>query len=76
MLQLNDCTVFYVCMFIISRLCKCDLTEKSCSDLASVLNSDSSSLKDLDLSNNDLHDSGVKLLSEGLREKCKLQKLR
>ncbi len=63
-------------MFIISRLSKCDLTAKSCSDLASVLSSDSSTLKDLDLSNNNLHDSGVKLLSDGLKENCKLEKLR
>ncbi|XP_058617988.1 uncharacterized protein LOC131531330 isoform X3 [Onychostoma macrolepis] len=64
------------CRLEILRLSKCDLTEKSCSDLASVLSSDSSSLKDLDLSNNNLHDSGVKLLSDGLKENCKLEKLR
>ncbi len=60
----------------IFRLSKCDLTEKSCSALASVLSSDSSSLKDLDLSNNNLQDSGVKLLSDGLKENRKLEKLR
>ncbi|XP_073699681.1 uncharacterized protein [Garra rufa] len=64
------------CKLEILRLRKCDLTEKSCSDLASVLSSDSSSLKDLDLSNNNLHDSGVKLLSDGLKENCNLEKLR
>ncbi|XP_059425970.1 protein NLRC5-like isoform X5 [Carassius carassius] len=82
--NLQDSGVTYLCTGLknkkckleILRLCKCDLTEKSCSDLASVLNSDFNSLKDLDLSSNNLHDSGVKLLSEGLREKCKLQKLR
>nr|XP_021325110.1 protein NLRC5 isoform X16 [Danio rerio] len=56
------------------RLSKCDLTEESCSALASVLTSDSSSLKDLDLSNNNLQDSGVKLLSDGLKD-SKLEKL-
>ncbi|XDV28562.1 hypothetical protein PO909_031822 [Leuciscus waleckii] len=57
-------------------LSNCDLTEESCSALASVLSSDSSILKDLDLSNNNLQDSGVKLLSEGLKNNCKLEKLR
>uniref|UniRef100_A0A8C2KG60 NACHT domain-containing protein n=1 Tax=Cyprinus carpio TaxID=7962 RepID=A0A8C2KG60_CYPCA len=54
---------------------KCDLTEESCSALASVFSSDSS-LKDLDLSNNNLQDSGVKLLSDGLKESCKLEILK
>ncbi|XP_056304527.1 NLR family CARD domain-containing protein 3-like [Danio aesculapii] len=52
----------------------CELTDRSCSALASVLRSDSSSLKDLDLSNNNLQDSGVKLLSDGLKD-SKLEKL-
>ncbi|KAF4115056.1 hypothetical protein G5714_002545 [Onychostoma macrolepis] len=58
------------------KLNKCELTEESCSALASVLSSDSNSLKDLDLSNNNLHDSGVNLLSDGLKNNCKLEKLR
>ncbi|XP_016363749.1 ribonuclease inhibitor-like, partial [Sinocyclocheilus rhinocerous] len=65
-----------VCELKILKLSKCSLTEESCSDLASVLSSDSSSLKDLDLSNNNLQDSGVKLLSHGLTDNCKLEKLR
>ncbi|XP_052445004.1 uncharacterized protein LOC127986809 isoform X1 [Carassius gibelio] len=65
-----------VCELKTLKLCKCDLTEESCSALASVLRSDSSSLKDLDLSNNNLQDSGVKLLTDGLKENCKLQKLK
>ncbi|XP_050959859.1 NACHT, LRR and PYD domains-containing protein 12-like isoform X9 [Labeo rohita] len=64
------------CKLEVLRLRKCDLTGKSCSALASVLSSDSSSLKVLDLSNNDLQDSGVKLLSVGLKENHKLEKLR
>uniref|UniRef100_A0A8C5DF34 B30.2/SPRY domain-containing protein n=1 Tax=Gouania willdenowi TaxID=441366 RepID=A0A8C5DF34_GOUWI len=52
-------------------------TSKSCAALSSVLSSQSSSVKHLDLSNNDLQDSGVKLLCEGLKSPhCKLDSLR
>uniref|UniRef100_A0A8C2CJP1 NACHT domain-containing protein n=1 Tax=Cyprinus carpio TaxID=7962 RepID=A0A8C2CJP1_CYPCA len=64
------------CKLEILKLSKCDLTEESCSALASVLSSDSSSMKELDLSNNNLQDSGVNLLSDGLKENCKLKILR
>ncbi|XP_051726850.1 uncharacterized protein LOC127500029 isoform X41 [Ctenopharyngodon idella] len=65
-----------VCQLEILKLSECFLTKESCSALASVLSSDSSSLKDLDLSNNqNLQDSGVKLLSNGLKANCKLEKL-
>ncbi|XP_035257564.1 NLR family CARD domain-containing protein 3-like, partial [Anguilla anguilla] len=52
----------------------CDLTEKSCEIVASALQSSNSPLRDLDLSNNNLGDSGVKLLCAGLMSpNCKLQ---
>ncbi|XP_076737543.1 NACHT, LRR and PYD domains-containing protein 3-like [Maylandia zebra] len=55
----------------------CNLSERSCDALSSVLNSQSSSLKELDLSNNDLRDSGVKLLSAALQSPhCTLETLR
>uniref|UniRef100_A0A8C5DD20 NLR family CARD domain-containing protein 3-like n=1 Tax=Gouania willdenowi TaxID=441366 RepID=A0A8C5DD20_GOUWI len=54
----------------------CGLSERSCAALSSVLSSQSSSVKHLDLSNNDLQDSGVKLLCEGLKSPhCKLDYL-
>uniref|UniRef100_A0A8C1LH95 Uncharacterized protein n=1 Tax=Cyprinus carpio TaxID=7962 RepID=A0A8C1LH95_CYPCA len=65
-----------VCELKILKLNNCALTEESFSALASVLSSDSSRLKDLDLSNNNLRDSGVMLVSDGLKENCKLEKLR
>uniref|UniRef100_A0A672QXZ9 Uncharacterized protein n=1 Tax=Sinocyclocheilus grahami TaxID=75366 RepID=A0A672QXZ9_SINGR len=58
------------------RLCDCGLTEESCSVLATVLRSNSS-LKELDMSNNNLQDSGVKKLQNGLENtNCTLEKLR
>ncbi|XP_049328027.1 NLR family CARD domain-containing protein 3-like [Astyanax mexicanus] len=58
-------------------LASCNLGVKTCENLESILNLENSPLKELDLSNNDLQDSGVELLSAGLKSShCKLQILR
>uniref|UniRef100_A0A3B3CIL5 NACHT LRR and PYD domain-containing protein n=1 Tax=Oryzias melastigma TaxID=30732 RepID=A0A3B3CIL5_ORYME len=55
----------------------CNLSENSCAALSSVLSSQSSSLRDLDFSDNNLQDSGEELLSVGLKSPhSKLEALR
>ncbi|XP_038583507.1 NLR family CARD domain-containing protein 3-like isoform X2 [Micropterus salmoides] len=55
----------------------CNLSERSCEALSSVLSSQSSSLRELDLRNNSLRDSGGTSLSTGLLSpQCKLETLR
>ncbi|KAM9395393.1 LOW QUALITY PROTEIN: NLR family CARD domain-containing protein 3-like [Salvelinus alpinus] len=61
----------------VALLSGCGVTEEGCASLVSALRSNPSNLRELDLSNNDLKDSGVKLLSAGLgNPHCKLETLR
>ncbi|XP_048050888.1 protein NLRC3-like isoform X2 [Megalobrama amblycephala] len=55
----------------------CNLTAQDCEIVSSALKSTNSVLRELDLSNNDLQDSIVKLLSDGLKSaNCRLEILR
>ncbi|CAI5677870.1 unnamed protein product [Oreochromis niloticus] len=55
----------------------CNVSERSCVALRSVLISKSSNLGELDLSNNDLQDSGIEFLSAGLKsQNCSLKTLK
>ncbi|CAG5993716.1 unnamed protein product [Menidia menidia] len=59
------------------RLSECQLSEGSCEALSGLLSSGSSSLSRLDLSNNNLRDSGVRRLSVGIGSpRCRLETLR
>ncbi|XP_049332999.1 NLR family CARD domain-containing protein 3-like isoform X6 [Astyanax mexicanus] len=76
----EECLLRLLPVVKISRrvvLASCNLGVKTCENLESVINLENSPLKELDLSNNDLQDSGVELLSAGLKSsQCKLQILR
>ncbi|XP_076851920.1 NACHT, LRR and PYD domains-containing protein 3-like isoform X2 [Brachyhypopomus gauderio] len=64
------------CKLEILRLSGCGLTEESCKSLTSVLQTENS-LKELEMNNNDLKDSGVEQLCAGLKSSnCKLEILR
>ncbi|XP_076020711.1 NACHT, LRR and PYD domains-containing protein 3-like [Genypterus blacodes] len=65
------------CGLITLRLSGCELSWRSCDALAFILSSHSSSLRKLNLSMNDLQDSGVNVLSPGLKSPhCRLETLR
>ena len=65
-------TVTCVCSFV-----GCHFTELSSSTIASVLQSEHSALRELDLSDNELQDSGVEHLAAGLKSlNCKVHILR
>ncbi|XP_026218032.1 protein NLRC3-like [Anabas testudineus] len=60
-----------------ARLVHCGLSETHCEVVVSALKSNSSHLRELDLSGNRLHDSGMKMLSAGLESpNCRLETLR
>lgn len=65
------------CFIVLNRMSTCNLTGHSCATVASVLQLAKCPLRQLNLSKNDLQDSGVKMLSDGLKSSnCKLEILR
>ncbi len=70
--------LFYLTSFqSLYSLAECNITDKGCAALTSVLRSNPSHLRELDLSGNKLRNLGITHLSEGLKDShCKLQKLK
>uniref|UniRef100_A0A672KJT9 NACHT domain-containing protein n=1 Tax=Sinocyclocheilus grahami TaxID=75366 RepID=A0A672KJT9_SINGR len=72
----NGCVIIQL-FITLFRLWGCKLTGQSCGFVASALQSSNSRLIELDMSSNDLQDSGVKLLSDALKKpNCQLEILR
>uniref|UniRef100_A0AAY5EA05 B30.2/SPRY domain-containing protein n=1 Tax=Electrophorus electricus TaxID=8005 RepID=A0AAY5EA05_ELEEL len=66
----------YLLYLLFYRLSGCGLTEESCKSLTSVLQTENS-LRELEMNNNDLQNSGVEQLCAGLKSShCKLEILR
>ncbi|XP_076854882.1 NACHT, LRR and PYD domains-containing protein 3-like isoform X2 [Brachyhypopomus gauderio] len=83
--DLKDSGVEQLCAGLISPHCKleilrqsgCRVTHESCKFLTSVLQTENSSLRQLEMNNNDLQDSGVEKLCAGLKSShCKLKIIR
>ncbi len=71
------CVLILKMYLISSRFSGCDLSDQHCEIVSSALRSSNSVLRELDLSNNHLQDSGVKFISDGLKsQNCQLQILR
>jgi len=65
-----------MCVIVLYRLWECGVTDEGCVALASALRSNPSHLRELNLSDNKLGDSGVKQLSDLLaNHHCKLETL-
>ncbi|KAK3548695.1 hypothetical protein QTP70_016573, partial [Hemibagrus guttatus] len=75
--QLSDLLQNSHCTLEKLKLCKCSITEDDCTAVVSALGLNPSHLKELDLSDNTLGDTGVKQLSDLLQNShCTLKRLK
>lgn len=73
--MVNLCLVLECSPFLYRLEC-CSIEEEGCAALASALRSNLSNLRELNLSHNNPGDSGIKMLSDLLKDPhCKLEKL-
>uniref|UniRef100_A0A673LZY4 Uncharacterized protein n=1 Tax=Sinocyclocheilus rhinocerous TaxID=307959 RepID=A0A673LZY4_9TELE len=71
------CVCFIAFSLFILSLCECIITEKQCFILTSALKSNPSHLRELDLSGNEIENTGVNHLCDVLKDShCKLERLR
>ena len=63
-------------MYLLGRMYHCGLTVLSCHNIGEALKHETSSLVELNLSNNQLKDAGFALICEGMYAWCRLEKLK
>ncbi|XP_048014181.1 ribonuclease inhibitor-like [Megalobrama amblycephala] len=72
----SDVTDIFIVSVCVCRLRDCKVTDEGCGYLASALRSNTSHLRELDLSRNNLGESGVKIISDLLKDpNCSLNTL-
>ena len=63
-------------MYLIGRMYHCGLTMASCRNIGEALKFETSTLVELNLSNNHLMDAGFASICEGMYAWCSLEKLK
>lgn len=67
---------FWISLYLVGRMYHCGLTASSCVSIGEALKIETSTLLELNLSNNSLEDQGFERLCEGMYAWCRLEKLK